>query len=332
MKTIVCAYVRLCRGIAVMIITAISVCAFSLSVDCHAAPTAGDSYPADAVDGLKFKTVVEISNRNPYVGEAIEVAWYLVCNTSEISGVDGMDLKLSYGEMQSDNDDFYRATVPYRENISYINEGKRRMLKIPVGRVVVVGKKKGNVDVRLGDGVVAVAVPQYVRDPFWGTIRRDRIVEYDVKGVRTSFKCRPLPGGAPVGFSGAVGSFEVKAVVGYPQMEVNEPEYLDVEVSGHGWMPEDAKADVKDAFSAPLRLKSIEEDRRSLYVDGSYYSTLNYTVDFVADRKGDYDVAPIKFVYFDPVLKKYRTAESSPVTVSVGNRKDSSSHGKSMPV
>lgn len=280
---------------------------------------------------MDFELKLEVSEKNPYAGEAIEISWFLIGNTTDIGALNGFDLRMSYGKDSSDAD-IYRASVSGREGIQRVRDGKEIKFKIPIGHVVVVGKKKGSISINISGGVVGVLVPEYVSDPFRGNIRINRLEECNIKGKSSSVSCKALPGKAPKDFSGAVGNFKIKAKNLFPEMDVNENGYMEITVEGPGWIPEQTTMDIRSCFSSPLKLKSIEEDRKNLYVNQSFYSQLSFVVEYIIEEEGSYSVTPFRFVYFDPETKSYRTAEYGPVEVGAGETTLPSKPLKAMPV
>lgn len=284
-----------------------------------------------SIEDVDFELNLEVSKKNPYAGEAIEITWFLIGNTTDIRAFEGFDLRMSYGKDSSDAD-IYRASISGREGIQRVRVGKEVKFKIPIGHVVVVGKKKGSISINVSDGIVGVIVPEYVSDPFRGNIRINRVEKCNIKGKSSSVNCKSLPGKAPKDFSGAVGNFKIKGKNLFPEMDVNENGFLEITVEGPGWIPEQAIMEIRSCFHAPVKLKSIEEDRKNLYVNQSLYSQLSFVVEYIIEEEGTYSVAPFRFVYFDPETKTYRTAEFGPVAVGAGETTLPSKPLKAMPV
>ncbi|MDE2718155.1 MAG: BatD family protein, partial [Chloroflexota bacterium] len=108
----------------------------------------------------------------------------------------------------------------------------------------------------------------------------------------------PLPAGAPAGFTGAVGKFNISADVEDTDGKVNEPVQLTVRVVGEGnidSLPDPAWPDFDDwrVFESP-------SDTSSRLIDGRFVGTRTYNSVLVPQKAGLLTVPEIGYTYYDP--------------------------------
>jgi len=125
----------------------------------------------------------------------------------------------------------------------------------------------------------------------------------------------PLPAGAPAGFTGAVGKFNVSADVDDTDGKVNEPVQLTVRVVGEGnidSLPDPAWPDFDDwrVFESP-------SDTSSRLIDGRLVGTRTYQSVLVPQKAGLLTVPEIGYAYYDPSIDEYVEAASQPIVMSI---------------
>ena len=126
----------------------------------------------------------------------------------------------------------------------------------------------------------------------------------------------PLPEeGRPASFTGAVGNFAVKASARPLQVAVGDPITLTVDITDLS-----GNADM-DAIQPPaLGPDSMGGDFRipSAPLAGTVSgSTKTFTQTVRPTRTGIESIRPLEFSWFDPVLRAYRSVQTSPIGISV---------------
>ena len=136
-----------------------------------------------------------------------------------------------------------------------------------------------------------------------------------VESVPIRVDVRPLPTGAPVGFTGAVGRFEVSAQVDTGTVRMNESVRLTVTIQGAGNI---------EALPAPTwpefpgwRVIESPAAASSEVVDGQLVGSRTYESVLVPEAPGELSVPQILYSYFDPEHEEYAQATTSPISVSV---------------
>lgn len=152
-------------------------------------------------------------------------------------------------------------------------------------------------------------------DPFFGGGHEIYNVPRKVQSQRVSVTVKPLPAGAPAGFSGAVGRFEMQTVPPAGQLAANSAATCTVKISGTGNLTfvQAPKLALPASFEQ-YNVKTTESINASA-AGISGYRQFEYP--FIARAEGDYEVEPVEFSYFDPSRMEYATLRSKPFALHV---------------
>ena len=136
-----------------------------------------------------------------------------------------------------------------------------------------------------------------------------------VESVPIPVDVRPLPTGAPAGFTGAVGRFEISARVDTAAVRMDDSVQLAVTIQGEGNI---------EALPAPSwpefpgwRVIESPAAASSEVVDGQLVGSRTYESVLVPETPGDLAVPEISYAYFDPDREEYFRATTSLISVSV---------------
>ena len=126
---------------------------------------------------------------------------------------------------------------------------------------------------------------------------------------------KSLPDGAPEGFKGAVGQYEIKANMSTTQGKVNEPLTLKITLSGKGNfnnLPEPIWQDIPDwrTFESKASAQSTVQANQ---IQGSrIFERL-----LVPSKEGKYSLPPVQYIFFDPIKGEYQTIRTQPVQITI---------------
>lgn len=140
--------------------------------------------------------------------------------------------------------------------------------------------------------------------------------EYNLSSNPITVNVKPLPDGAPAGYNGAVGSYEMQAWVDNTKTVTNEPITLKVKVSGKGnlklfdaptiTLPPDMETfDPKTADNTKVSLNGMSGDKIFEFL-------------VIPRTVGEYKIEPVTFSYFDLTTNTYKTIKSEPFVITVG--------------
>ena len=168
----------------------------------------------------------------------------------------------------------------------------------------------------MGMTVVAqIVVQSRNRDPFFGGGHEVYNVPRKVRSQPMSVTVKPLPAGAPAGFSGAVGDFRLETVPPDGRLAANSGATYTVRISGSGNLTfvQAPTLTLPGSFEQ-YNVKTTESINASAAGITGYRQ---FEYPFIARAEGDYEIAPVLFSYFDPVRGEYRTLSSKAVPVEV---------------
>ncbi len=126
---------------------------------------------------------------------------------------------------------------------------------------------------------------------------------------------KPLPENTPEGFNGAVGQFEIQAVLAEQQSEVNQPVMLTITLSGAGNI-QNLPDPVWPAMAGWRSYESRAVIQKELR-DGQLYGSRIYERLLVPSAAGEYELPPVSYVYFDPQDETYHSIHTGPLTVTI---------------
>ena len=127
---------------------------------------------------------------------------------------------------------------------------------------------------------------------------------------------RPLPTGAPPGFVGAVGRFEISAEVNATIGTVNEPVLLTVKVTGDGNI-EALPDPTWPEFSGWRAIESPPTSEAEV-MDGRVTGIRAYELGLVPEESGDLTIPAIAYPHYDPEAERYIQIATVPIVLAIG--------------
>lgn len=192
-----------------------------------------------------------------------------------------------------------------------------------IQRHILIPQKSG--DLEIGSFESDWMIPQRVQrqrsnnpldrffdDPFFDNYQE---VPVTISTLPLSVHVKALPPGAPVGFTGAVGNFQVESQLSAGEITVNEALSLKITISGTGNLPLLGEPEVNlppdhDLYDVTRDLKTSTAGNR---ISGSV--TFEYPI--VARHAGRFRIAPVQFAWFDPGTGDYRTVQTEEFSFTV---------------
>jgi hypothetical protein len=126
---------------------------------------------------------------------------------------------------------------------------------------------------------------------------------------------QPLPPGAPSGFDGAVGQFNLTATVEPTLGKVDEPLTWQVTLSGRGNVsiaPDPVWPEI-DGWRSFESQATVHSEIR----DGQVVGSRTYERLLVPSLEGESVIPSLEYVYFDPSTGQYHSVRSEPISVSI---------------
>ena len=157
------------------------------------------------------------------------------------------------------------------------------------------------------------------RDPFNFFNRGNPRQSYSEKVLQTKgivLTVKPLPtSGKPDNFSEAVGTYLFQASIDHDTVEVDQPVTLKGVVSGTGNIKKLPAIDIPELQN--FRLYDSGSNENISKNNGKVSGSKTFEWVLIPTAPGDYELPSLKFTYFDPWSRKYRTTTQSPGKVHV---------------
>ena len=252
--------------------------------------------------------VADISKANPYLNEPITVVYKLyfsynigISNWRELN-------KPKYNDFWSQNIDI-KQLVP--QDGTFKGERYRYVV---LRKTVLYPQKSGKLDIEPLSLDIDCQVPTNRRN-FWG----QPLMTQDSKRVSAGSKVinvRALPEtGKPEAFSGAVGHFNFKVNSSKTLLKNGESLDLDISVAGTGnlklfTLPKPVMPSALEMYD-PVHNENVTTSLTGM--TGKISD--KYTI--IPQYKGNYQIKPLQFTYFDLGTSSYKTITSQPLTITV---------------
>ena len=263
----------------------------------------------------KIHLIAELSNKNPYINEAVSVTYKLY--VSPDTGVDNWrELEAPrYADFWSNNIDIKSLNV---QNGTYKGEPYRYVV---LRRTLLYPQKTGRLKIEPLTLDISVQVPSNRRDFFGNLISSS--VNKTVSAGSSFINVKPLPtDNKPNDFSGAVGDFNFEIKSDKEELLVDEAFQLSLIISGNGNF--NLFEDPKISLPSSLEVYEPEKISNVSVKAGGIKGRVNNKYTIVPNISGKYTIPETKFSFFNPKDKKYVTIYSDPIYIDVeGNNKDS---------
>jgi hypothetical protein len=183
-------------------------------------------------------------------------------------------------------------------------------------KTVIIPQKTGPITIKSFDLDVTIRkeVRRRVSDPFFDDFDIPDVQEIPLKlkSKEVTIQVKPLPGGAPASFGGAVGSFNFTSSLNKTSTHTNEPVTLKLTISGRG----NIKLINEPQFELPGDFDKFDPVINS-NLDNSLSGTKTFEYLLMPKVPGTFSIPAIEFSYFDLASQKYRTIKSQAFTVKV---------------
>jgi hypothetical protein len=146
----------------------------------------------------------------------------------------------------------------------------------------------------------------FLANPFRGSVERRTIAT-----ETASLEIKPLPGAAPPGFSGAIGSFTLTADANPKSVQLGDPITVTAAIAGRGNFDRvnaPALEDERGWHKYPPSAKFKQDDNVGISGDKTFEMV-------ISPNEKKQAIPPLLFSYFDPLKEQYVTLKSAPIPV-----------------
>lgn len=164
----------------------------------------------------------------------------------------------------------------------------------------------------------SVGIPGYTTydHPFYGNVRQKYVDEQIVSTKPLKRKVSRLPA-EPETFTGAIGDFTIEGSVPPGEIYSGGTALVQFRIKGTGLLEEDDAPDVRLSLPSGITLKSQTAETGSIAEGDKLRSELVADCHLSVPEAGEFVIAPVKFTFFDPASRRYRTVESKSLTIKV---------------
>lgn len=252
---------------------------------------------------------VQLSKREVFVGEPV-VATVKFFTRTDISGFSEIQYP-SFNGFLKEEIETPRLTSLERENIDGVIYGTgvfQRFLLYP--------QRTGEVMIDPVNLTVLLRQSGGVSDPFFGDLFQSFTTVPRVLASQTmSVIVKPLPDNRPSGFTGAVGSFEIKSAIDKDTISVNDALTFRITLSGRG----NFRLADAPSVSFPAGLEVYDPKTTSSVTNSESGTSGSRTFEYliIPRSSGDFTIPAIEWSYFDPAVSRYITISTVPARFSV---------------
>ncbi|MBX3041460.1 MAG: protein BatD [Bdellovibrionaceae bacterium] len=249
-----------------------------------------------------FFIQVEVDKTEVYEGEQVTVSWY-VYTRGQMETLD----RVKFPDLRG----FWKEII---EEVPTIQFTEEIVNGVPYRKALLASHAL--FPIKAGTAVIdEYKIKSRIRTIVqgFGGLGLGKAYEYTKSSQRVSIKVKPLPTeGRPASFTGAVGRFEVNAVVDAPSIVAHQPFNFRVRFEGNG----NAKAIDLPAIQWPATLEVYDTKTDSkFFKNGRSYK--QFDILLIPRQDGEVEIPAFEFSMFDPATGKYETRKTEPIKLSV---------------
>lgn len=259
--------------------------------------------------GDKFFVRVLLSRNNIYQGEHV-VATLKLYTKVNISGFQDIKFPSFSG--------FFNQEIETPQNISLERENVNGTIYQTgiIKKYVLFPQRSGKLTIDPFELEAVVRERQRSRDPFddffGGNFRSYTIKD---KSPKITLNVKPLPSGAPMNFGGAVGNYKLETSVDKTALKTNESITLRVKITGEGNLKliETPKLN----FPGDFEVYDPKVNQNIKVTPSGSRGSITYEYLLIPRHAGSFTLNPLKFSYFNPAIKKYKTLTGQTFNIEV---------------
>ncbi len=256
----------------------------------------------------KIHLVAEVSKTNPFVNEPVTVVYKLYFGNVGLTGYRPLEVP-TYDKFWT-----YNVELPQRPEIKQGNYQGQMYNYIVLKQDVVMAQEVGKNVIKPLRLMLQIEAPTGRRDffgfPEYGVIEK----EFSTQSVTVVAKELPHTN-RPEDFSGGVGEFTFNVTPSITSLKAGEPLYLTVNVTGKGNLNL-VTIPTPVAHSA-LEMYEPEYSEKLTPTPGGLQGNRTNKYTIIPQYKGEYNIDPMSFFYFDLASKQYKTITTDTIRINV---------------
>lgn len=262
----------------------------------------------DSIVSDDLELIAEVSKRSPYLNEPISVVYKLLfspkINVTNLSEVDAPDFKNFWSQ---------NIKIP-RIEINRTSHNGKSYNYVTWKKMLLYPQKEGDIDINPLTLEVTIDVPTSRRDFFGNVIYSQTSNKVSSKKVKIITKPFPKKN-KPIEFNGAVGDFKIFAESNKSELSANESFQLELKISGSGNLKLFSIPDLV----VPSSLEKYDPEFNENVKVGlsGMNGSISNTYTIVPQFQGKYPIPSTRFVYFNPLEKKYVKISTEELIINI---------------
>lgn len=275
--------------------------------------TSGTNNSSDINDKSIYVKVL-VNKRNVYKGEQL-IATVKLFTKYDIAGFEDIKFPSWNG--------FYTQEIPTSDQVTLNRENVNGEIYYTavLQKMILQPQQTGSITIEPADFNIIILKKSRRRSFFDSGYKRFKA---SVKSKPVKINVKNLPK-APEGYNGTVGSFKFSAKIDKYNVKVNDAISLKINIWGNG----NLKLIGEPEINLPPDFELFDDAQitdkiKNTSIGASGSRAFEYI--FSPRHSGNYRIPPIKFVYFDPKLKKYKTLTSDEFNIKVERSDGDTTH------
>lgn len=252
-----------------------------------------------------------VSSRTVYKQEPVLISLYLYSRHGNLSGIDRQPPEVT---------DFVTKEIPMKSStLTTERVGNRLMFKALIWQIIAYPQRDGELVIPAFGYDFDVYLSRKVEseDDYFAN-KSTAKVRKELRCKPISISVKPLPEGAPQGFSQLVGDFRIKASIrpsGKRYETGSELIYtLDITGEGNVSMLFPPKLDLLDDMEA-YEPQTVLDDEKVERANTTIHRTLEYII--VPRTTGQHKIPAVELSFFNPTTHSYRTVKTKSFDINV---------------
>ncbi len=253
---------------------------------------------------------IDIDKKQAYVGEQITVTYKLFTRVNmSIQGVEfpkhsGFWTEELFVPQQVDFKDVvlegvnYKMATLYRIALFPTKSGNLELTPLTMNCSIVV-KSKGN---------------NFFNDPFFGSFGNQTVPKV-LRTKQTVINVKEFPGKIPEGFTGAVGDFRIDGTINPDNIKANNAITLKIQLKGTGNVDVFSLPDIQFPQNMEVFPPTTKTDKEPFR--DQLTGTISKEYILIPRKTGRYIIPEVKFPYFNPKVREWRSTSTPPLEISV---------------
>ncbi len=216
----------------------------------------------------------------------------------------------------------YEASDAVSRNLSLADYNGRAYESAVIARYIIYPTQPGLAKI-LGNAYAGSVAQTYTyNDPYYGTMRKVQPKQVEARPNDIELNVRPLP--PHEGVVSGVGDFKVSAQLISRNFKAHQAATVRYVISGTGNLGFLSLPDLKQIYPEELKFLKSEDSMKKQVGASSVSGSVTFDCTILPQRSGEFEIPPVKFLFFNPEKGSYYTVEASGFTISVEEGEKSS--------